>query len=114
VGEAQSTGTLGHAAVSQFLAWKAAFNPNVERVTLDLGYKRLMEGVKDMVFKRGPRPDVGVRYKDGSVKVTEVLSKTDNAAQVVARNEIKMMQEGLKPNVETSRLAVWINSLFGK
>lgn len=33
-----------------------------------------------MAFKYGPRPDVGILYKAGNVKVIEVACRTDSAA----------------------------------
>ena len=70
-------------------------NPNVERVTLDLGYRRLFEGVRSMAGKWGSRPDVGVLYKNGSAKVVEVLSRTDNALQRLQVHNAKWLREGL-------------------
>jgi uncharacterized membrane protein len=115
VGTAQETGTFGHTFVSKFLAYKEALNPNTVRVTMDLGYRKLMEGTKDMIGKYGPRPDVGTLYKDGSVKVTEVLSKTDKLSKVLQRNQDKMKLEGItNGRVEYNNWAVWLNKIFGR
>lgn len=83
IGNAQSTGTLGHATISKIYGYAYAMNPNVTKVTMDLGYKRLTDGVKSMRLKYGPRPDVAARYKDGSVKVKEIASKTDKPTQLI-------------------------------
>lgn len=113
VGAAQATGTLGHAGVSSVLAYANALNPNVARVTLDLGYKRLLEGTEHVLSKYGPRPDVGVLFHDGSVKVIEVASKTDKPAQLLLRNEQKMLRDNVPGSVSVNNWAVWINKVFG-
>ncbi|MFZ6727255.1 hypothetical protein ACO0K2_17310 [Undibacterium sp. MH2W] len=70
------TGTLGHALVSDGLAYFYALNPKVARVTLDSGCRRLMEWAQEMMFKKsGSRPDVGILFKEGSMKAIEVVSK---------------------------------------
>ncbi|WP_246041043.1 RHS repeat-associated core domain-containing protein [Flavivirga rizhaonensis] len=84
LGTAQATGTRGHAFLSRIVAARYALDPRVSRVTLDLGYKRLLgEGA----FKWGPRPDVGVLFKSGRVKIFEIGSKTDNLRKLRFRNE---------------------------
>jgi hypothetical protein len=109
IGKAQSTGTKGHSLVSKIIALKAALNPAVERVTLDLGYKRLL-----LVggFKYGPRPDVGVLYKNGAVRIYEVASKTDITEMLIRRNTAFMMQNGIKGTVKVSNFAKFINKYF--
>jgi RHS repeat-associated protein len=113
LGTAQSTGTVGHAMVSNVVAHLHALNPNVAKVTLDLGYKKLMSGVQEMVGKYGPRPDVGVLFKDGSVKVVEVASKTDVPQRLAQRNLDKMAAENIQGSVSVNNWAVWLNKLFG-
>ena len=114
IGNAQSTGTLGHATISKIYAYAYAMNPNVTKVTMDLGYKRLMDGVKSMRLKYGPRPDVAARYKDGSVRVKEIASKTDKPAQLIRRNQERLDAEGIPNSISVSNMAVKINKLFGK
>ncbi|WP_223879378.1 SpvB/TcaC N-terminal domain-containing protein [Chitinimonas arctica] len=113
IGNAQSTGTVGHATVSKIVAYAYALNPNVERVTLDLGYRRLLEGVREMTLKYGPRPDVGALYKNTSVKITEIASKTDVPQELIRRNAVKMSREGINGSVSVNNWAVWINKVFG-
>ena len=81
---------------------------------MDLGYKRLMDGVKSMRLKYGPRPDVAARYKDGSVRVKEIASKTDKPAQLIRRNQERLDAEGIPNSISVSNMAVKINKLFGK
>ncbi len=66
---AQTTGTIGHATVSNVTAYVYALNPKVAKVTMDLGLKKLIPGASG--FKYGPRPDVGVLFKDGTAKAIE-------------------------------------------
>lgn len=109
VGKAQTTGTKGHAFISKVIALKAALNPSVERVTLDLGYKRLLSAGG---FKYGPRPDVGVLYKNGAVRIYEVASKTDITEMLIKRNADFMMKNGIKGTVKVSNMAKLINNFF--
>jgi hypothetical protein len=113
IGNAQSTGTLGHKTISSMLAYAHALDPRVSKVTLDLGYKRLMDGVAELKGKWGPRPDVGVLYNDGSVKAIEVMSKTDSFSDLTARNLNKMSSEGLDGTVKVNTWAVKLNQWFG-
>ncbi|WP_223879107.1 hypothetical protein [Chitinimonas arctica] len=79
-----------------------------------LGYRRLMAGVKEMLHPHGPRPDVGVRFKNGSVKVIEGASKTENPARLASRNLDKMHLEKMTDaSVKVNNWAVWINRIFG-
>lgn len=99
LGSAQTTGTLGHATTSKLLAWRYALDPRVERVTLDLGYKKLLGNPK-APFKYGPRPDVGVYFKNGTVRVFEVMSKTDVAEKLVRRNMVFMNRNNIEGTVK--------------
>lgn len=85
IGSAQTTGTFGHAFTSDLIAWRYALDPRVSRVSLDLGYKRLL-GLQTAPFKWGPRPDVGIFFKSGRVKVFEVMSRTDVESNLINRN----------------------------
>ncbi len=73
-----------------------------------------MEGAKEMLFKNGPRPDVGVRFTDGSVKAIEVASKTDKVVALTARNELKIAAEGLKGSASVNTWAVTLQKWFGR
>jgi RHS repeat-associated protein len=111
VGTAQTTGTWGHAAVSKVLAYAHALDPRVSRVTLDVGYRKLFEGTRAMVGRWGPRPDVGVLYRNGTAKVIEVASRTDDIARLQARHVAKWAQEGMgQPNVAVNNMAVRIDN----
>ena len=111
LGEAQSTGTRGHAFVTRMVAFKYQLNPRVERITMDLSYKRLLGGGN---FKYGPRPDVGVLYKSGRVKAVEVQSKTDKLIDLRSRNKDFMADFDIKGSVSINPCAVWINRIFPK
>jgi RHS repeat-associated protein len=106
-GVAQSTGTFGHAFISKAYAYKYALNPNVERVTLDLGFKKLLGGG---TFKWGPRPDVGVLFKDGKVLINEVASKTDKISNLISRNRDFMNTNGITGSVSTTSSAVKLHN----
>jgi RHS repeat-associated protein len=113
IGTAQATGTRGHAFFSKLTAYRYALDPRVSRVTLDLGYKRLLGGG---AFRYGPRPDVGVLFRSGRLKIFEIASKTDNLVQLALRNEkwlIKIGYENLGI-VKVYRRAVYLNKFFPK
>ncbi|MCO5248151.1 MAG: DUF4225 domain-containing protein [Chitinophagales bacterium] len=99
VGTAQQTGTAGHATTSYYWAFRYALNPKVEKVTLDLGYKKL-GAVGRVPYKYGPRPDVGVLYKGGAVKAIEVQSKTDIPARLIYRNANFQNLKGITGSVD--------------
>lgn len=92
VGAAQSTGTIGHATLSRVVAMRYALDPRVARVTLNMGYKRLMG---HGAFRYGPRPDVGVLWKSGKVTAVEIGSKTDKAFKLMQRNSNFMKSNGI-------------------
>ncbi len=92
IGTAQNTGTRGHSLYSKFIALRYALDPRVARVTLDLGYKRLV-GRSISGLKWGPRPDVGVLFRNGSLKIFEVASKTDKVAKLAFRNQDILSKE---------------------
>ena len=112
IGTAQKTGTTGHRIVSIIYAHLYAMNPKVKRVTLDLGYKRLLLGEGKFTFKWGPRPDVGVLYKDGSVKAIEVASKTDKCDKLKARNDNFQRGKIKRKPTKVSMLAVRLHKLL--
>ncbi len=111
LGKAQSTGTRGHKQISRLIAFGYQLNPRVERITMNLGYKKLMGGG---IFKNGPRPDVGVLYKSGRVKAIEVQSKTDKPIDLRSRNKDFMADFDIKVSVSINPCAVWINRIFPK
>jgi hypothetical protein len=86
-----------------------AFNPMVKKVTLDLGYKKLLTAGG---FKYGPRPDVGVLFKNGKVKIFEVASKTDIAENLIKRNKDFMLKNGIDGTVKVSNNAKIINRIL--
>jgi len=51
-----------------------------------------MAGVQEMIGKYGPRPDIGILFKDATVKIFEVASKTDSAAYLEYKNNEKNCQ----------------------
>lgn len=83
----------------------------MQRITMDLGYKRLLG---DGSFKYGPRPDVGVLYKSGSVKAIEVASKTDVFSKLYERNSMFMLNNGITGSTSISQWALRINRFFPK
>jgi len=102
IGNAQTTGTKGHAFLSNLHANLNAMNPNVEKVTMDLGYKRLLG---NGTFKWGPRPDVGVLYKNGNVKIIEVASKTDDIGKLTNKNVVFMNDNNITGKVKVNSMA---------
>ncbi len=111
LGTAQSTGTRGHAFLSKAIGLRYSLDPRVARVTYDLGYKRLLGGG---AFKYSPRPDVGVLFKSGRVKVFEIGSKTDNLPQLSNRNLNFMRQNGINGSVRVYSGARYLNRLWPK
>ena len=109
LGTAQKTGTTGHRMVSIIYAHLYAMNPKVKRVTLDLGYKRLLGAGN---FKWRPRPDVGVLYKDGSVRAIEVASKTDKCSKLKARNDNFQRGKIKRKPTKVSMIAVRLHKLL--
>ena len=109
LGTAQKTGITGHRMVSIIYAHLYAMNPKVKRVTLDLGYKRLLGAGN---FKWRPRPDVGVLYKDGSVRAIEVASKTDKCSKLKARNDNFQRGKIKRKPTKVSMIAVRLHKLL--
>lgn len=84
IGNAQTTETFGHSTISKIIANIYSIDQRVQRVTMDLGYKTLLGKGN---FKYGPKPDVGVLYKNGRVKIIEIASKTDKINDLISRNK---------------------------
>lgn len=78
---------------------------------MDLGYKKLLGGG---TFKHGPRPDVGILFKDGTIKVIEVASKTDIDSFLRQRNLDFMRNNGIIGDIRISHLAVYTHAIKGK
>jgi hypothetical protein len=78
-------------------------DPNVAQVVLNRGY-HLVTGLK---IAPNRRPDVFVKYKDGTYKVFEVPSKTDFVDILQNRNEIamKMLPEHMRGKVLVKPIA---------
>ena len=111
LGKAQTTGTRGHGFVSRVIGFRYSIDPTVARVTYDLGYKRLLGGG---AFKYGPRPDVGVLFKNGTVKIFEVSSKTDIVSKLISRNRLFMQANRIPGNVSVNNIAKHVNRYFPK
>jgi RHS repeat-associated protein len=109
IGSAQETGTRGHSTVTKLVAKMYALNPSVERVTMDNGYRKLTG-----VGRYGPRPDVGVLYKSGKVRVVEVASKTDDISTLIRRNELFAGRYSIDATIKVNRWAQRINKIFPK
>lgn len=84
-GRGQATGTDGHAFRSYREAVRLAKNPNIERVTLDLGYNRAL-GLAPRTIRSNRRPDVIGVFGNGRVARVEVQSRTDVPAWLRLRN----------------------------
>jgi len=110
-GRAQSTGTRGHQFVSKVIGYRYALDPRVSKVTFDLGYKRLL-GVGG--FKYWPRPDVGVLFKNGTVRIYEVASKTDITKISLKINNDFMLKNGIQGTTKVSNIAKFWNSIRPK
>jgi hypothetical protein len=100
-GTPQTTGTFGHAFFSRAIGLKYALNPKVEKVTFNLGYKKLWGGGN---FKWGPRPDVGVLFRDGRTIAVEVMSKTDIEMNLINRNVNFGLKVGRKIEAKTFKI----------
>jgi len=102
-GTAQKTGTPGHAETCIHIAVIMSRDPNVAQVVLNRGY-HLVTGLK---IAPNRRPDVFVKYKDGTYKVFEVPSKTDFVDILQNRNEIamKMLPEHMRGKVLVKPIA---------
>ncbi|MEJ6457545.1 hypothetical protein LH399_12560 [Fusobacterium nucleatum] len=69
-----SNNTLGHWEKAIDIADEAKADPNVEAVYVD----ETLENISPEIFKNdNTRPDVTIKYKDGTFKLIEVQSKTD-------------------------------------
>ena len=69
-----SNTTLGHWEKAIDIADEAKADPNVEAVYVD----ETLENISPEIFKNdNTRPDVTIKYKDGTFKLIEVQSKTD-------------------------------------
>jgi hypothetical protein len=105
IGTPQTTGTLWHALSSRAIGLKYALNPNVEKVSFNLGYKKLWSSGD---FKWGPRPDIGVLFRDGRTIAIEVMSKTDVKQVLINRNLNFGISVGRDIEVKTFRIP-WVN-----
>lgn len=83
VGNAQHTGTSGHARACAQLAIEHAKNPEVEFVFMNQGLKK----ISGAELIRNTRPDVTIVYKDGKINMIEVMSKTDREIDLEKRLE---------------------------
>ncbi|WP_025743069.1 RHS repeat-associated core domain-containing protein [Aquimarina pacifica] len=115
VGTAQKTGTRGHAFFSNLAARFYSLNPNVVRVTLDRGYRSLMGNLTPKGLRYGPRPDVGVLYKNGKVRAIEIGSKTDVLSILRSRNRDFLNLNGIKTvGINVYWGARLLNKIFSK
>lgn len=114
IGRAQATGTRGHAFFSKVLAYAHALNPRVARVSLDLGYRRLLGNLTPNGLRYGPRPDVGVLYKSGRVRAIEIGSKTDDLIKLMTKNSDFLTRFKIKNSVRVYSAARWLNRLWAK
>ncbi len=78
-------GSNAHKVRTYREAIKAAKDPNVESVHLNHGYNRALE-LEPKTISPNRRPDVTIRYKNGTVGRIEVFSKTDDIADLMNRN----------------------------
>jgi RHS repeat-associated protein len=111
IGTAQLTGTRGHAFFSNFVAFRYAIDPRVERVTLDLGFKKLL-GEPIAKFRFGPRPDVGVLWKSGRVTALELVSKSQTKAAMIAKNYSFMTKNMIIGNANAYSWPKTLNKFF--
>ncbi len=116
LGTAQMTGTRGHAFLSKAVAHRYALDPRVSRVTMDLGYRKLLGSAAPKALRYGPRPDVGVLFKSGKFKVFEIASKSDKLANLASKNEKFIRDWGFR-GVGSQKVisgARYINKLWPK
>jgi len=98
-GSLQKTRTAGHRFRQGREAIKSAKDPNVESVSLDLGYNRAL-GLNPKTIQSNRRPDVTVIYKNKDVQAIEIKSKSDKIEILIKRNaELKkqIIQNGYNP-----------------
>jgi hypothetical protein len=86
-------------------------DPRVERITLDLGFNRLL-GPNTLGIKWGPRPDVGIFFKSGQVKVWEVGSKTDDLRFLFDKNANLMRTHGINGTAHVFPFLNWAYRLM--
>jgi hypothetical protein len=78
---------------------------------MDLGYKRLLG--RAIPFRYGPRPDVGVLFRNGAVKAIEIASKTDDLTYLYARNISAIRRlGGVEGSVYVNTWARTMNKFF--
>lgn len=111
IGNTQTTGTFGHSTISKIIANIYSIDQRVQRVTMDLGYKTLLGKGN---FKYGPKPDVGVLYKNGRVKIIEIASKTDKINDLISRNKNFMNIYNIDGDVRLNRLAQFMEKVKSK
>ena len=82
-----SNTTLGHWEKAIDIADEAKADPNVEAVYVD----ETLGNISPEIFKKdNNRPDVTIKYKDGTFKLIEVQSKTDTERKLT--NKLKNIQ----------------------
>jgi hypothetical protein len=64
-------------------------------------------------FKWGPRPDVGVLFRDGRTIAVEVMSKTDVEMNLINRNVYFGIKVGRDIEVKTFRIP-FVNYIYDK
>ncbi|PHI03604.1 hemolysin [Fusobacterium polymorphum] len=92
-----SNTTLGHWEKAIDIADEAKADPNVEAVYVD----ETLENISPEIFKKdNNRPDVTIKYKDGTFKLIEVQSKTDYRPKL--ENKLKNLQTKYGEDVITN------------
>ena len=92
-----SNTTLGHWEKVIDIADEAKADPNVEAVYVD----ETLENISPEIFKKdNNRPDVTIKYKDGTFKLIEVQSKTDYRPKL--ENKLKNLQTKYGEDVITN------------
>ncbi|QYR62922.1 hypothetical protein [Fusobacterium animalis] len=92
-----SNTTLGHWEKAIDIADEAKADPNVEAVYVD----ETLGNISPEIFKKdNNRPDVTIKYKDGTFKLIEVQSKTDYRPKL--ENKLKNLQTKYGEDVITN------------
>jgi hypothetical protein len=113
IGKAQKTGTPGHAKESYKAAIREAKDPQMEKIYLNRGIRRVTKDASvEATFTRNRRPDVTAVKKDGKIQQVEVQSKTDDAADLTAR--MQQVQARLPAKNHTKNYLVKYNKETGR
>lgn len=91
IGHPQKTGTKGHAELMDAEAIKYQKMPSVKFVYLDRQYRTIKIFAENKI-KSERRADIVVEHKSGRIDIIEIRSKSDDEAELLARNYEVLLQ----------------------